>query len=387
MVTNLPAEAKAKFVKYMEAKTPEEKLRALEEFLSAVPKHKGTENLIRWIRKRMAELREEIEERKRKRSGGGGSSFFIEKEGAAQIVMLGYTKAGKSALLRALTGARVEVTDYPYSTQFPVPGMLQYEDIQFQLVEAPSIIPGGGGWNTRVIGLGKNSDGIALVIDLSNEPVETFRNLVEYLKEHGLYVSRPRGYVVIEKKRGVTGIRILNYGRLLCTIDDVNKLLQSYRIYNAVVKIYGEVDLDDIERAIYENVIYKPTIVLANKVDIPGAIDALKELMKVVPRDLPIIPVSAHRKINLDKIGPTLFKTLDLIRIYTKPPLGEPSKKPLVLKRGATVMDVAKAIHSELIEKFAYARIWGPSAKYPGQRVGLEHVLEDGDIVEINIRK
>ncbi len=290
-------------------------------------------------------------------------------------------------MLRTLTGARVEVTDYPYSTQFPVPGMLQYEDIQFQLVEAPSIIPGGGGWNTRVIGLGKNSDGIALVIDLSNEPVETFRNLVEYLKEHGLYVSRPRGYVVIEKKRGITGIRILNYGRLLCTVDDINKLLQGYRIYNAIVKIYGEVDLDDIERAIYENVIYKPTIILANKVDVPRAIDALKELMKVVPRDLPIIPVSAYRKINLDKIGPTLFKTLDLIRIYTKPPLGEPSKKPLVLRKGATVMDVAKAIHSELIEKFAYARIWGPSAKYPGQRVGLDHVLKDGDIVEINVRK
>lgn len=57
VVTNLPAEAKAKFAKYMDAKTPEEKLRALEEFLSSVPKHKGTENLVRWARRRMAELR------------------------------------------------------------------------------------------------------------------------------------------------------------------------------------------------------------------------------------------------------------------------------------------------------------------------------------------
>ena len=387
MVTNLPAEAKAKFVKYMEAKTPEEKLRALEEFLSAVPKHKGTENLVRWIRKRMAELREEIEEQKRKRSGGKAPSFFIEKEGAAQIVLLGYTKVGKSSLLRVLTGARVEVTDYPYATRVPVPGMLQYEDIQFQLVEAPSLIPGGGGWNPRVIGLGKNSDGIALVLDLSQEPVEAFKAIVAELQEHGLYLVKPKGYVVIEKKRGIMGIRIINYGKLLCAPEDVIKLLNSYRIYNAIVKVYGEVDLNDVEMAIYENVIYKPTIILANKVDLPNTIESLKELMKVVPRDIPIIPVSALKRINLDKIGPTLFKVLDLIRVYTKPPLGEPSKKPLVLKRGSTVLDVAKAIHSELVEKFLYARIWGPSAKYPGQRVGLDHVLQDGDIVEINLRK
>ncbi len=386
MVTNLPAEAKAKFVKYMEAKTPEEKLKALEEFLAAVPKHKGTENLLYWIKRRMAELREEIEERKRKKVGGGGPTFFIEKEGAAQVVMLGYTKVGKSALLKVLTGARVEVTDYPYATKLPVPGMLQYEDIQFQLVEAPSIIPGGGGWNTKVVGLAKNSDGVAIVLDLSNEPVEQFKSLTEYLKEHGLLIEKPRGYVVIEKGRGVTGIRIVNYGRLLCTVEEVRNLLNSYRIYNAVVKVYGEVDLDTIEQAIFETVIYKPTIVIANKLDLVDE-SVVKELRKVVPQSIPIIAVSALKKINLDMIGPTLFKILDLIRVYTKPPLGEPSKKPLVLKRGATVLDVAKAIHSELYEKFAYARIWGPSAKYPGQRVGADHVVEDGDIVEINIRK
>ncbi len=133
MVTNLPPEAKAKFAKYQEARTPEEKLQALQEFLSAVPKHKGTENLVRWIRRRMAELREEIEESKRKSSmRGGGLSFFVSKEGDAQIVILGLTKSGKSQFLKKLTNVKIDVTDIPYSTTYPVSGMFIYNDIYFQ---------------------------------------------------------------------------------------------------------------------------------------------------------------------------------------------------------------------------------------------------------------
>jgi len=387
LVTNLPAEAKAKFVKYMEAKTPEEKLRALQEFLSSVPKHKGTENLLRWARKRLAELREEVEERRRKRTGGGGVSFFVEKTGAAQIVMLGFTNVGKSALLRALTGARAEVADYPYTTRRPIPGALKFEDIEFQIVEAPAIIPSGGGWNGRVIGLAKNADGLMLVIDASRDPIKQFEELHKFLKEHGIHIVKPRGYAVIEKGRGVQGIQIRLYGRLKCTVNDVKRLLESYRIYNAVVKIYGEVDLDLIEEAIFETITYKPSIVIVNKIDLVGK-EALAELRRAVPSSIPIIPAAAARGL-VDKklIGRTIFDTLELIRVYTKPPLGKPSEKPLVLKRGSTILDVAKAVHSELYERFAYARIWGPSAKYPGQRVGLDHVVEDGDIVEINTRK
>jgi len=388
MVTNLPAEAKAKFVKYMEAKTPEEKLRALQEFLSSVPKHKGTENLIRWARKRMAELREEIEERKRKRSGGSAPSFFIEKTCPAQVVMLGLANVGKSALLRALTGAKAEVSDYPYTTRFPIPGVLKYQDVDIQLIEAPAIIPGGGGWNGKVIGLAKNSDGLIIVIDLSQDPEYQFRTIESILRNHGIYITKPRGYVVIERSRGANGIKIHIYGKLLCTHDDIRRLLESYRIYNATVKIYGEVDLDTIEQALFETMVYKPTIVVATKRDLDPLEHNLRTLRACVPKEIPVIPVSVERgDVPKDLIGRTIFEKLELVRVYTKPPLGKPSEKPLVLRRGATVLDVAKAIHSDFYEKFAYARIWGPSAKYPGQRVGRDHIVEDGDIVEINLRR
>lgn len=388
MVTNLPAEAKAKFVRYMEARTPEEKLRALEEFLASVPKHKGTENLVRWIRRRMAELREEIEEKKRRKAGGGGGSpsFFVEKEGAAQVVIVGLTKVGKSLLLKALTNANVEVSEIPYTTKYPAIGMLQYEDIQFQLVESPAIIPEGGGWNTKVIGLAKNSDGLIIMLDASRDVVEEFTFIRSFLEDHGVHIVKPRGYISIDRSYS-GGIRFVYYGKLLCTEEEVVKLLNSYRIYHAIVKVFGEVDIDDVERSLFETIVYKPAIVLINKIDLDSAGQSFKKALEIVPRGIPVLPVSALKKIGLNEIGSLIFKTLDIIRVYTKPPTGKPSDKPLVVKRGTTVLDVAKIIHKDLYEKFAYAKIWGPSVKYPGQRVGLNHVLEDKDIIEINIKK
>ncbi|MEM1678617.1 MAG: TGS domain-containing protein [Ignisphaera sp.] len=385
MVTNLPAEAKAKFSKYMEAKTPEEKLRALQEFLAAVPKHKGTENLVRWIRKRMSELREEIKERERKKSGGG-ISIFIEKEGAAQIIIMGFTKVGKSALLKMLTGANVTVSDIPYTTKTPVVGMLNHEDVQFQLIEVPSIIPAGGTWNTRSLSLARNSDGLAIVLDASRDFINDFKEINNFLSEHGIYTVKPRGYIEIERRHD-GGIRIVNYGRLQCPESEVIKLMNSYRIYNAVIKIYGEAGLDEIEKAIYENILYKPTIVILNKIDLLQSQVILDKFRELLPPEIPLVKTSALKGIGFDDVGRTIFQTLKIIRIYTKPPTGKPSMKPLILRKGATVFDVAKAIHKEFVEKFSYARIWGPSAKYPGQKVGLDHVVEDKDIVEINIRK
>jgi len=388
LVTNLPAEARSKWLKYTEAKTPEEKLKALQEFLSAVPKHKGTENLVYWAKKRMAELREEIEERRRRRAGRGGPSYFIEKEGAAQIIMVGLTKCGKSSLLSRLTNAKVEIGDVPYLTRFPVPGMLSYEDIQFQVVEAPSLIPNTeSSWNTKVLGLVRNADGLIIIADLSNKPLTQLRTVILELMKSGIHIVKPKGRVVIERTKAVQGIRVITYGKLInCTIDDVRKLLESYRIYNAIVRVYGEVTLDDVEKSVFENVLYKPTLILLNKADKVNHTIIKDVLSKVTTalKKVPVIVTSARTGLGLDYIAPTLFKMLEIIRVYTKEPNSKPSPKPLILKKGATVFDVAKVINEDFIKYFKYAKVWGPSVKYQGMRVGLDHELMDKDIVEIH---
>ncbi len=393
MPANLPPEAKAKLAKYSEARTLEEKIRALEEFLSVAPKHKGAENLLLWARRRLAELREELEAERRKRRSakGGGPRIFFEKEGAGQVAVIGPPNTGKSLLVHVLTGARTRVADYPFSTTQPQPGMLRYQDIYFQLIDTPPLTRQAPQYVTRVAGIARNADAIILVVSLEDDPVQQYEEIRDLLAEHGVLIERPRGTVRVER-RGAGGIEVIVRGRLLdATVSDVERLLASYRIYRARVVVEGEVTLDDIEMAIFRSTDYKPTIVLANKVDLPGAVQRYRRLYDYLSsrrdKSVWLLPVSAKTGFNLDKLGELLFRRLNIVRVYTKQPNGEPSRTPLVLPKGSTVLDVARRIHSDLVEYFEYARIWGPSAKYPGEKVGPDHVVEDGDIVEIHARR
>ncbi|MEM0457903.1 MAG: TGS domain-containing protein [Sulfolobales archaeon] len=388
MVTNLPPEARAKFVKYQEARTPEEKLQALQEFLSAVPKHKGTENLVRWIRRRMAELREEIEERKRSSSRGGGRSFFIAREGDVQIVMLGLMKSGKSSILKTLTNARVIVSDTPSLTTAPIPGMFVYKDIYFQLIEAPSLSEDPEARINRMsISLARNADCLLLVIDLSRDPVYQYSYVRKLLEDEGIKITKPRGRIEIIRSSGSTGVSIINFGRLLdASIDDIRKLLESYKIQGVEVRIYGEISLEDIESYLIGVSHYKPTIIIASKKDLDPKGFNCEMLRKEVEKEIPILCTETSDQNNLIRIGDLIIETMDLIRVYTKPPHGEISKRPLVLRRGATVLDVARAVHEDLYKGFLYARVWGPSVRYPGVRVGRDHVVKDGDIIEIHYK-
>jgi ribosome-interacting GTPase 1 len=385
MPANLPPEAKAKLAKYTEARTPEEKLRALEEFISAVPKHKGTENLLLWARRRMAELREEIEAKKRKRVGGG-VRFFVEKSGAAQVIIVGPPNSGKSSLFSLLTGAKATIAPYPFSTKLPQPGMLNYLDIQFQLVDTPPILLNqpDSPVNSRVLGLARNADALMIVVSADeNDVVLTISKMIDFLEERGIVVSRAKGTVKVIKTRD-GGIRLKGNGRLIsATEDDLRKLLGSYRIYNAIVEINGDVTLEDVEAAIFKARTYKPALLVVNKIDIAKE-SLINEIRRRFSKELPTIFTSVTERVGLEEIGKTIFKILNIIRIYTKQPNKEPDRRPLVLPRGSTVLDVAERIHSRLVKGFRYARIWGPSAKYPGERVGGDHILEDGDIVEIH---
>lgn len=385
MPTNLPPEARAKWIKVMEARSLEEKIAALEEFISSVPKHKGTENLMLWATRRLSQLKEELEE-KRRRKVGSGPKFFIEKEGSAQIVMLGPPSSGKTSLLVKLTNARAEISPIPYSTRLPQPGMMRFEDVLLQLVDTPSIPFGSGekvSWYGRTVGLARNADGILLVIDLTRDVDKQLSSAIQELEENGILLGRRRA-VVSFTKTSAGGINVVVIGRIAdATPDDVRKMLIDYRIHHAIVRIIGEASIDDVEAAILGNRDHKPSIIIGNKVDAAdeASVEALGEIAKKL--SIPFLPVSALRGDNLDRVPRLCFEALELIRVYTKQPGGEVAKRPLVLRKGATVLDVARAIHSTFVENFKYARIWGPSAKYPGERVGREHVLADGDIVEI----
>ncbi|WP_054857056.1 GTP-binding protein [Vulcanisaeta sp. JCM 16159] len=389
MPANLPPEAKAKWLKVMEAKTPEEKLKALEEFLSTVPKHKGTENLVHWARRRMAQLRREIEEKRTKERSlrsGGGVNIYIEKEGDAQVVVIGPPSSGKSSLLRCLTNVRVEPDDVPFSSIEPIPGMFIYDNVYFQLVKLPSIniYDVDSDVNSMALSMIRNADSAIVVLDASGDIETQYNALKGILRENGIYIVRPRGFVTIER-RPTGGIQVV--GKLVNgTAEDVKRLLVSYGINNALVMINGEATLDDVEESIFKDITYKPALVVINKIDLAD-IDYIRNITAKLGNETLVLTASLRNcVIDSKALGESLLRIMDLIRVYTKEPDADTySPKPFVLRRGSTVGDLAKRIHSRFYEGFKYARVWRID-KFPMgvKRVGINYVLNDGDVVEIH---
>jgi len=391
MPTNLPVVAKKKWNEASLARTPQEKIVKLQEFLSLVPKHKGTEKLCAQVKTKIATLRKEVEEKRRRRAGRGGPKFFLEKEGAAQIVVLGPTKVGRSSLLTSITNAKAEVSDYPFTTREPVPGMFQFEDLQFQVVEAPAMVEGaaeGEAWGLQTLGLARNADGLILMVDLSNNAREQLTKIINELERARILIQKPRARVEIERKHTDAGLRIIVVGKFVdCNLRDVENLLKGYRIFDATVKIYGKATLDDVEDSIFESTVYRPAIVIANKTDAPEANEELQELKRFVENQLTIVPISCQTKAGLQRLGSEIFKALGIIRVYTKEPNDpEPSRNPFILKKGSAIGDLARQIHSDFIERFAYARVWAKRLPFSPQKVGSSYALDDKDTVELHAK-
>ena len=391
MPANLPPDARKKWAEVETTKNPRERLLRMQEFVSLVPKHKGTAKTLAQVKKQMAAIRKEIEEKKRKKAGKTGPKFFLEKEGAAQVALIGLTKSGKSSLLAAVTNAKVEISPDPYTTRNPTPGILTYEDIQFQIVEAPALMEGsadGRAWGPQTLALARNADGLILIVDASQDPVKQLSLILSEMGKAKIIVNKPKGRVEIERKFMGAGMRVILIGRLVnCTIRDIEELLRSYRITDAVVKISGEATLDEIEDSIFQSTVYKPTMILANKTDLKGSDENLDQLQTYVGGKLPINAVSCQSGEGLGTLGKTLFKVLDIMRVYTKEPnQREHSRKPFILKRGTTVAGLAKDIHSDFRRKFYFAKIWSKRLTFSPQKVGSTFVLADGDVVEIHTR-
>jgi len=389
MVTNLPAEAKKKWFEVTLTRNPEERSRLMLEFLSLVPKHKGTEKMCAHVRRQISQLREEIERKKRTAKRGRAPSYFPEKAGAAQVVVLGPTNVGRSSLLRAVTNATPQVAPYPFSTRSPVPGMLQYQDIQFQLVEAPPVVDGsseGRAGGFQILSLARNADGIIVMVDLTEDPVDQYTMVAGELEKSRILTVEPEGEVEIQKRGHGRDIQFVWEGDLEgCTVDEVVGLLREYRIRSALIRIRGRVTLDAVEDAVFGNAAQRPTLVVANKADMGGSPTA-PESLREAAEPLEVVPISALETPKLaETLGAKLFTLLGIIRIYTKEPGKEPSRNPIVARRGLTVGELAKTVHSDFYRRFKYARIWGPSAKFPAERVGLDRELSEGDIIEIHV--
>jgi len=388
MPANLPEEAKHKWNEVTLTKNPETRLQLMGEFLSLVPKHKGTEKLCSQVKRQMAQLREEIEKRKQQaKKTSSGPSYYVPKAGAAQMAVIGPPNAGRSSLLKAVTNSSVQVTAWPFGTTKPTPGMLPYEDIQFQLVEVPPIVEGSsegkaeGFMNLACV---RNADGVIIVVDMTDDPAGNFLMILEELENARILIKPPRGSVEIIKRGHGRNIQFIWEGELVeCTEQDIVALLADYKIKSALVRIVGEVSIDNVEDAIFGNAVYRPCFVLANKIDLNNDNGMLEQLRQAAA-SLDVIPISMEKSSNIaTMVGKKIFNILGITRIYTKEPGKEPAKDPIVCRPGTTVGDLARIIHNDFYKNFKYARLWGPAAKFDNERVGLDRVLLDGSIIQL----
>jgi small GTP-binding protein len=324
---------------FQQAETIPEKIEALQQMLAVIPKHKGTEHMRAELRRRLSKLRQEAQEAGRRQSGREALTH-VERQGAGQVVLAGAPNTGKSSLVGALTHAHPAVAEYPFTTQLPAPGMMPYGGIQIQLVDAPPITPEY--YEPWQGDLTRRSDAALLVADLADD-------------------------ALLEQVEGV-----------------LERLRQSK------VLLAEERSPDEAERP---GLAVVPALLVANKCDAPGAEERHEILRELYGDRFPILRVSARTGEGLDSLRDAIFRRLEILRVFSKPP-GKPAdlEAPFVLKRGSTVIDLAGMVHKDFLTCMKSARIWGSplsarpsgSAKYAGQAVERDHLLEDGDVVELH---
>jgi len=325
MPANLPPQYFEAEKRFRAAKEPEDKIAALQEMLAIMPRHKGTDKLHAMLRQKIARFSQEAE---RKFATARRTGFYISREGAGQIMLVGPANTGKSQLLASLTEAIPEIAEYPFTTKTPIPGMMKLEDIQIQLVDTPPI----GHKEVRVLLANslRNADLIAIVIDLSREPISQIETALQGLKE-----------ARIEPLNDGTQVTPGSYPRKMMIVGNKNDLASSGKHWERLCSRYGE--------------------------------------------SFPMVSISAKECSGLQDFKSAIYQVLNIIRVYTKTPGSKADlTDPMVLEKGSTLGEAAESLHKDFYQNLRYAVVWG-SGKYDGQRVSKEHVLEDGDIVEFHI--
>lgn len=330
MPTNLPPEYFQADKRYREAQTLPERIASLEALISTVPKHKGTDHLRADLRRQLSRLKDDAQAHKKHDTHQ--TAFRIEREGAGQAALVGATNVGKSALVAALTHATPEVSEAPYTTWVPAPGMMPIEDIQVQLVDTPPME--AGLVEPVLFDLIRHVDLLLLVIDLQADPLQQLQDTLEQLVEH----------------------RIAPAGMKNLPAEE-------------------------------ERFIRLPTLVLANKCDDASLDETFDIFCALFEGECPVVPISAKTSRNFAQLKQKVYERLDIVRVYAKPPGKDADlERPFVLKRGSTVNDLARKVHRDFYENLKSARVWGSSV-FDGQPVQRDYVLQEGDIVELRMEK
>ncbi len=362
----------------------EEKIREIEEEIKRTPYNKATQHHIGKLKAKVARLKGEVEKRAALKSGGG-TGYSVRKTGDATVVIVGFPSVGKSTLLNRLTDANSPVGSYDFTTLNVVPGIIDYKGAKIQILDVPGLIRGaasGRGRGKEVLAVVRSADLIIFLIDVFN--LQQLKVLQDELYDTGIRCdTRPRAIKITKKETG--GIT-LNATVKLKNIDErtIKEILKEYRMHNVDVIMREDATPDEFIDVIAGNRVYLPSLVVLNKIDLVKE-DYLNEVGGTL-KDC--IPISADKGTNIERLKEEIFNRLNFIRVYMKPQ-GEKAdmEEPMIVMKGTDVGGICRRLHRDFVEKFRYAQIWGKSVKFDGQRVGLDHVLMDEDVLSVILSK
>ena len=362
--------------------TVEEQIAEIEKEIAKTQKNKATEYHIGSLYGKIAKLKQKAE----KQSSGGnkGVQYSIKKSGDATVALIGFPSVGKSTLINSITNAKSEVAAYEFTTLAPIPGIMDYKDAKIQIVDLPGIIGDaskGKGRGREILSAVRAADLILILLDAAK--LEHLDIIGQEMYNAGVRLDRKPPKVFF-KRTFKGGINVLStYELTRITPDIIRQTMISFGFINGEVIIREDVSPDDFIDALLDNRHYVPSLIVVNKCDVLGE-NKLKLLKKKFPKET--IYISAKNKKGLDNLKATIFDMTRIIRIYLKPK-GQPADmdKPIILHQGDRIYDLCLKIHKQFVEFFRYALVWGPSAKFDAQKLGLNHELKDGDVVTIVI--
>jgi uncharacterized protein len=375
--------------------TIEDHIKDLEDLLHKTIPNKHTMKSIVTLKANIAKLRRELV-KELSSKGGGGVGFSIKRSGDAQVAFVGFPSAGKSTLLNILTEGHTDskVAAYDFTTVDCIPGTMKYNKITLQLLDLPGIILGashGKGRGREILSVLRAVDLILIILDFNFEGKMDLKRL-EIIKNElyniGIRINRkpPKINIKINPKGGLgmtSGVHLTQLNR-----DYVKSICQEYSITNAHLTFYEDSSPDDLIDALLGNCQYIPACIVVNKIDIATPEEKERLLAGELLAGEDFVPVSGITLAGIDDLRAKIYEKCGLMRIYLKPRVKEIDyEKPLILKKDATIQDACAKIHKDFVNQFRFAKVWGTSAKHPGQVVQIKHVLEDEDVLCIFLRK
>ncbi|KAJ8905005.1 hypothetical protein NDN08_001517 [Rhodosorus marinus] len=363
----------------------QERIKEIELEMSRTQKNKATEYHLGLLKSRLAKLRSQLLEGDSAGKGGGGGDrdFEVVKYGDARVALVGFPSVGKSTFLSSITQTQSEAAAYEFTTLTCVPGILNYKGATIQILDLPGIIEGaaqGKGRGRQVIATARSADLILLMLDATK--ANTQAPLLEReLESVGIRMNkRPPNVLFKPKKTGgiafTATVPLTHMNEKLCY-----GILHEFKIHNADIVIREDITVDEFLDVVEGNRQYIRCLHVVNKID-AITIEEVDRLARLPNTTV----ISCNLNLNFERLLEVMWEYLELCRVYTRRRGAPPDfEDPLVLRKGAKVIDACRAIHRSLADphNFRYALVWGLSAKHDPQRVGLQHDLDDEDVIQV----